>query len=122
MLMCSAAAFVLFWFAKARPKFLLRSLAAFFGASLLPLVGFLLYFHRAEDWRQSWRSVAFAWVPLLQTSVGKGFFYRWCLGLDTPALHIGRMLIQFLGLLCLLALCSVAFAKRLAKYRILPVA
>ena len=117
--LCAATAFSLAWLTTKRPKFLLQSLAAFLGASLLPFLGFLLYFHRFEDWSASFRSVVFAWVPLLQSSVTQGFYYRWCLGLDNPGFHIKWMLTHFTAVVFLVVLYAALFHKKPAS-RIVP--
>jgi hypothetical protein len=64
-------------------------------AALIPLAGFVVWFHRAESWHDSFRSTAFAWVPLLNSSVSQQFFYQWCLGLDAPRYHLRMMLVHF---------------------------
>jgi hypothetical protein len=83
------------------------------GSALLPLLGFLLYFHQFESWKASALSVAFAWVPLLTTSVSKEVFYKWCMGLDVPNFHIRTMLVQFLITCGVLGLCAVWFRREL---------
>ncbi|MDB6109764.1 MAG: hypothetical protein JWR69_1514 [Pedosphaera sp.] len=113
LMICVAVAFVLFWATKRRVDFLFRSLAAFLLAGLVPLVGFLLYFHRVEDWQASLRSVAFAWVPLLGSSVSKDFFYKWCLGLDTPGHNIIAMLKHFVAVAAIVSLCAVLFRRKM---------
>ena len=94
--LCAGAALVLFWVTRRRGKFLMKSLAAFSLVGLVPLAGFLFYFHRMEDWHASFRAVIFAWVPLLEHSVQKDVYYRWCLGLDAPGLNLRLMVTQFL--------------------------
>lgn len=89
-------AFVLFGMTKGTSCFILKSLAAFASAFLVPLIGFVLYFHRVGDWPSSLRSVAFAWVPLLSSSIAQGPFYKWCLGLDMPGHNLRTMFIHFL--------------------------
>src|SRR5882724_8228433 len=78
----TAAAFILFAVTKKRTPFLLKSLAACLLAGLLQLIFFFLYFLRVESWQASFRSVVFAWVPLLETRVSNDVYYQWCLGLD----------------------------------------
>jgi hypothetical protein len=91
----------------------LQSLAAFVLAGLVPLLGFLLYFHRFEDWQASLRSVAFAWVPLLGSAVSKNTFYQWCLGLDTPGYHLRVMLTHFLVVVGIVSICAMLFRRKM---------
>jgi hypothetical protein len=79
----------------------------------LPLLGFLIYFHQFEDWRESLRSIAFAWVPLLTTSVSKEIFYKWCMGLDVPGFHIRRMFMQLMILSAVVGVCAVWFRREM---------
>jgi hypothetical protein len=77
------------------------------GSAILPLLGFLIYFLQFESWRDSARSVAFAWVPLLTTSVSKEVFYKWCMGLDVPGFHIRKMIMQFLIVSAVMGACAI---------------
>jgi hypothetical protein len=80
-------------------------------AGILPVSGFFLYFLQFQDWRASIRSVAFAWVPVLGSSVSKEPFYKWCMGLDVPGFHTRAMLIQF-GIVCaVVAICAIWFRR-----------
>ncbi len=117
---CSTAAFLLALAVKTRRGPVLRSLAAFILAALAPLLSFLLYFHQFESWRQSFRSVAFAWWPLLATSVQHGVFYQWCMGLDRPILHLGLMFLHFFVVLLLLGICAFLFRQRMNPSRLWP--
>lgn len=94
---------------RASSKFLLCS----FAAALLPVLGFVLYFHHFENWRASLRSVAFAWVPLLTTSVSKQAFYKWCMGLDAPGFHLRAMLTQFAIVCLVVAACAFWFRREM---------
>jgi hypothetical protein len=82
-------------------------------AALPPVLAFLLYFHHFEDWRTSARSVAFAWVPVLGSSVSKEPFYKWCMGLDVPSYHIRAMLIQFLIIGAAIMTCAIWFRREI---------
>jgi hypothetical protein len=84
-----------------------------FGSSILPVLGFLLYFHQFESWQASARSVAFAWVPLLTTSVSNEVFYKWCMGLDLPGFHIFSMLKQFLNVCVVVGICAIWFRREM---------
>ncbi len=92
-----------------RFSFAVKSLGAYAGAAIIPLLGFLLYFHRHENWRDSARAVAFAFVPLLESQVAKGPYYQWCLGLDDPWMHVRVTLVQSLGLVGIVLLAAYLF-------------
>jgi len=95
-----------------------------FISAILPLIGFLIYFHQFENWHTSARSVAFAWIPLLTTSVSKEVFYKWCMGLDVPSFHIRRMLMQFLIVTAVIGISAVWFRREIntARRRLMTVA
>lgn len=109
----AAAAFALFVATKGRMPFVLKSLGGFVLAAMVPLFGFALWFHRSEDWAASLRTVGYAWVPLMSSSVSGGAFYRWGLGLDAPGFNIRLMLVQFLVLVLVLAICGVLFRRKM---------
>jgi hypothetical protein len=98
----------LFWQAKRKGKQLGRSLALMAGGALIPAAGFFLGFLCVEDFRQSARSVFAAWIPLLTTSAANNPFYRWCLGLDQPWVHLQQTFSQYLRLACIAAVCAAA--------------
>jgi hypothetical protein len=81
------------------------------SAALPPVLGFLIYFHRFEDWQTSARSVAFAWVPVLGSSVSNEPFYKWCMGLDVPSYHIRAMLMQFAVVTAVIMTCAIWFRR-----------
>ncbi len=82
-------------------------------SAILPLLGFLIYFHQFENWQTSARSVAFAWVPLVTTSISKEVFYKWCMGLDVPGFHIRRMFLQFVVVSAVIGTCAVWFRREM---------
>jgi hypothetical protein len=90
-----AAAFALFMISQKHFDFAAKSLAAFFLAGLVPLVGFFLFFFKTENWRESLRLEFFGWHPIFVGSVVKDPFYQWCLGLDEPFIRIQQIAIQF---------------------------
>jgi hypothetical protein len=95
------------WGVKTASKRILWSLPA----GVVPISGFVLYFLQFQDWGASIRSVAFAWVPVLASSVSKEPFYKWCMGLDVPGFHIRAMLFQF-GIVCaVVAICAIWFRR-----------
>ncbi|MDB6121616.1 MAG: hypothetical protein JWQ71_609 [Pedosphaera sp.] len=108
-----AAAFVLYCVTKRRVAFAARSLAAFLVAAMVPLLGFLLYFHAFEGWGASLRSVGYAWVPLLESSAKSNAYYRWCLGLDMPAYHIRMLLIHFVVVVALMGGYAFLFRRKM---------
>lgn len=97
--------------------FILKSLAAFVAAALAAPLGFFLYFLRHEDGLTSLHSVAFAWLPLLETSVAHNAYYDWCLGLDHPLANLWRMVEQFVAITVVIALCAAFFRRRIASSR-----
>ncbi len=111
----AAAAFVLFCMTRRRRVLILKSLAAFLLAASIPLLGFFLYFLTAEDWRESLRSVTFAWWPVFR-HVEKGPFYLWCLGLDIPAVRIFQMATHFLSLALAVGF-YVVLIRRIKKWK-----
>lgn len=115
LMAAAAGAFILFARTKGRVPFVLKSLSACLLAGVVPLIIFVLYFRRVEDWQASFRSVVFAWVPLLETRVSKDVFYQWCLGLDTPGFHIRAMLIHFFTVSAVVIVSVVLFRRRLDK-------
>jgi len=74
---------------------LARSILVFFGAAIVPSFLFLLYFLHFENLHDSARSVVFGWLPLLQGTVTKNLFYRWCTGLDAPWAHLREIALYF---------------------------
>lgn len=105
------AAFVLFCATRGEIKFAAKSFAAFFLAGIIPPLGFYLLFLNAEDWRESLRSVCFAFVPLLQAPVVKNPFYEWSMGLDHPISHLREMGIHFLFLALAISFYAVVFRQ-----------
>jgi 4-amino-4-deoxy-L-arabinose transferase-like glycosyltransferase len=108
----------LFWRTRRQGEKLSRSLALMASGALLPGIGCFFLFLSVEDFEQSARSVFAAWIPLLTTSAAQNPFYRWCMGLDQPWLHLRQTFSQYLGLAGVTALCAVAgwqrFPARLA--------
>lgn len=101
-------------------RFAARSAAALLACGCAPVLAFVLYFLRVEGWAESWRSAAFAWVPLLGSPVAKDPFYLWCLGLDQPMFHLRRMLVYSGFVALVLAFYAWLFARPLASHRLLP--
>jgi hypothetical protein len=95
-------------------------LGIFCAAGLLPCIGFLIYFHRFEGWRAASRSVLLAWLPLLESSVSKGFYYQWCLGLDAPFYHLRLMLAHFLVVVGIVGVYGFVLKRKLPANRLLP--
>jgi hypothetical protein len=106
-----AAAFALFVIGKKSSRLFVKSLAAFFLAGLLPLVGFFLFFLKNETWRESLRLEFFGWHPIFVRSVVKDPFYQWCLGLDEPFLHVQQIAIQFSVVVVFVIFYAFAFRR-----------
>jgi hypothetical protein len=113
LLAALAGAFFLAAWTRRRPWGLLKSAATLVAGSLLPLAAFTLYFHRAENWGDSLQSVAFAWAPLLHSDISKDHFYRWCLGLDNPGMHLRKMFSQFLVICVGMAVSGFLFRRKM---------
>lgn len=86
------AALILFYRTR---KDILKPLAAFILAGIVPSLFFLLYFLRVESLGDSARSVVFGWLPLLHGAVTKSPFYLWCTGLDQPLPHLENIFLYF---------------------------
>ena len=89
-----------------------KSFAWALAGAALPLVVFLFWFHRTESWHDSLRSVAYAWVPLLGSSVSQQFYYKWCLGLDAPGFHVRMMIAHLVVVIAVLAALVFAFRQK----------
>lgn len=111
--MGSAAAFVLFYL-KYGGRMILKSLAAFLVADVLPPLFFFLYFLRLGGGGESLRLTFFGWVPLLQGTVTKSPFYLWCLGLDHPLINVTEILVYFVAIASIIILSAAVlrWAKR----------
>jgi hypothetical protein len=96
------AGLLLFWRARNKPGFLLRSLGIMLAAAVIPLGAFFIYFWRMTGFREGWRDVCASWIPLLTTHTAADPFYRWCMGLDAPAFYLRRMFFQSIGLAVIL--------------------
>jgi hypothetical protein len=105
------AAFALFLTTKKLSNFIVKSLAAFFLAGLVPLVGFFLFFLKNETWRESLRLEFFGWHPIFVRSVVKDPFYQWSLGLDFPLDHVQQIAIQFSVVAVIVIFYAFAFRR-----------
>jgi hypothetical protein len=95
LMVCAAAALGAVVVIHRRIGFAAKSLVAFLLSGLVPLLVFLAIFRRAEDWHSSVRAVVSAWAPLWHTGITRDPFYQWCLGLDTPLLHLEKTVVHF---------------------------
>jgi hypothetical protein len=113
-----AVALALFWRTNRKPGSLKRSVLAMAGGAVLPPAAFFGYFIQHEGFRQSLRSVLWAWVPILRNEIGNDF-YQWCLGLAAPAYHIKMMLLETAGLAsilgCYALLCRIKWPGLVGK-------
>jgi len=80
---------------------------------LVPGAGFFLWFFRVENFSRSARSVFAAWIPLLTTPAARNPFYRWCLGLDTPGVHLRHTFLQFSALAGIAAVCALVSWRKI---------
>jgi hypothetical protein len=108
-----AASAALFWLAKRKQKFLGRSLALMTAAGTIPAIGFFLWFFRVEDFSRSAQSLFAAWIPLLTTSAANNPFYRWCMGLDMPWVHLRQTFLQFFDLIAIVAACALLCRRKI---------
>ncbi len=92
-------------------SFVAKSLAVFITAAFLPALFFFLFFLRLENWRESFRSVIFGWLPLFQPGVLKNPFYQWCLGLDQPGLRLEQIAIQSVAVFLIVAVYAIALKR-----------
>jgi hypothetical protein len=111
--LAQAAALALFWRGKHKPVLLVRSVLAMAGGAVLPPAAFLLYFIRHESFPQSLRSVLWAWTAVLTHAAPENNLYRWCLGLNTPGLHIKMILWESAGLAVILGGYAALFRMKL---------
>ena len=100
----AVAAFVLFYLKHG--KVLLKSLMAFVLAGIIPPFLFFFYFVRIESAHDSACAVIFGWLPVFQAAITNNTFYRWCTGLDYPAVHLWSMGLYFLAVALVVALYS----------------
>jgi hypothetical protein len=107
LILTVVAGAALHFLAQRKGKVLSWSLAVMAGAGLIPAVVFFLYFLCVEDFSRSAQSVFAAWIPLLTTSAAHNQFYRWCMGLDMPWVHLQQTGLQFLALTAIVAACAV---------------
>ncbi|HEY3914506.1 MAG TPA: hypothetical protein VGN61_08475 [Verrucomicrobiae bacterium] len=116
----------LFWQVKRNNLALKQSVMCMAGCGLIPALAFFFWFARVESAGQSARSVFAAWIPLLTTSVAHDPFYQWCMGLDTPMIHLRQMAIQSLGLTVIalgcIAMCWRKIPVWLACLTVTPIA
>ena len=108
---CVAATFALGWFRPRRTGSLLKSLAVFWSAVLIPLLVCFFLFWQAESWRPSLQAVAGAWQPLLAASVAGNPYYQWCLGLDSPWLNLMKSAVYFLVVSGIVVLFAFLFRR-----------
>src|SRR6185437_684662 len=78
------AAFVLVYKIGGKAGFIAKSLVIFVIAALIAPFFFFFYFLRVENGSDSLRSIAFAWMPLLNHSFAQNAYYKKFLGFDRP--------------------------------------
>jgi hypothetical protein len=105
LIITASVAFILFYLKHG--KRFAKSLAAFLLAAIVPSLFFFFYFLREESFRESLRSVVFGWLPAFQGAITNNTFYRWCTGLDQPAIHLRNIILSFLAVICVAVLYSL---------------
>jgi len=81
-------------------------------AGAVPLLAFLVYFLRFASLQHSLQWTCGAWTPVLTTPAMESLFYRGCMGLDMPVVHLKRMFGDFLGLGAIVVLSALLFRRR----------
>jgi hypothetical protein len=97
------AGLLLFLRVRKKPGFLARSLGIMTAAALVPVLTFLIYFWRVTDFPGAGRAVCAGWIPVFTPGMADNPYFRWCMGLDTPAVHLQRMFLQSFGLTVIVA-------------------
>jgi len=105
----TAASFLLAWRITRKATVALQGFGLITLAGAIPPLVFLLYFLRHGTLRESFAWTCWAWTPLFTTAAADDRFYRWCLGLDAPIIHVKQMLWQFGGLVVILTVCALVF-------------
>jgi hypothetical protein len=98
-------------------NFIAKSFAAFAIAALIPPLFFFFYFSRVENWQDSLRSTAFAWVPLLHHSFAENAYYKKFLGLDRPLENFWRIIWQFAVFATVTILYAAFFRRKINSSR-----
>ncbi|HEV2329768.1 MAG TPA: hypothetical protein VGY56_13380 [Verrucomicrobiae bacterium] len=111
LVVTDVAAIGVLYFIYRETRFGLKSLAAFLAAAMIPLLFFFFYFLRVENWRDSLRSVGFAWVPVFNSAVIKQPFYQWCTGMDHPYFHLKNILFQSVLVIAVTSFYVAAFRR-----------
>jgi 4-amino-4-deoxy-L-arabinose transferase-like glycosyltransferase len=106
------AALLLAWRTTGKPGFAVKGLALLVLAGAIPFLGFFIYFMQHGDFQKSLTWTCWAWVPVLTTKAPDSPLFRWCLGLDTPGYHLGRMFGDFFALGALILVVSLIFRRR----------
>lgn len=94
-LACAVTAFAVVYFPAAPRGKAAKSFGAFVLGAAIPPLFFFFYFLRIESWHDSLRYVVFGFLPVFNSGVVGDPYYRWCTGLDTPALHVRTMVLSF---------------------------
>jgi len=111
--LAQGAALTLFWRGQHKPVLLAQSVLAMIGGAVLAPAAFFLYFIQHEDFRHSLRSVLWAWTPVLTEGAADNNFYRWCLGLNAPAVHGKLILYETAGLALIVGAYAAFFRRKL---------
>jgi hypothetical protein len=90
----------------------LKSFIIILFAAAAPPLFFFFYFLHSEDVWHSLTSTAYAWVPLLKTSLASDYYYRRGMGLDHPMVNLGWNVVEFSLLAVLVALHALLFRRK----------
>lgn len=111
------AAFALIFKNGGKFNFIAKSIAAFAIVALLPPLFFFFYFLQVENWLDSLRSTAFAWMPLLHHSFAENAYYRRFLGFDHPLANFWKMIWEFAVVVALTILYAAFFRRQIISSR-----
>lgn len=107
--LATTTAFVLAFKLKLPRQLLAKSMAGFFLAAAIPVIGFFVFFLHTESWRESLRLEFFGWRPLFLGGVVKDPYYQWSLGLDAPFDHLRQTSCHFLVATLVVIICAGIF-------------
>ncbi len=103
---------------------LAKSASFFLLGAAIPLTMAFSYFRSLENSTDAFRSVIWAWIPLLATSAAKNEFYQSGLGFDDLVPNLILTVTQFLGYAFCIVLCAWAsrrFSSRSRREQIVSI-
>ncbi|HXE41941.1 MAG TPA: hypothetical protein VN516_02865, partial [Candidatus Baltobacteraceae bacterium] len=111
------AAFTLIFKSGGKFNFITKSFATFAIAALIAPLFFFFLFSRIENWQDSLRSTAFAWMPLMHHSFAENAYYKRFLGLDRPLANFWKMIWQFAVITAVTILYAAFFRRKIISSR-----